>query len=82
MNYALASHESLRLSGASRPTCGIAANLAEQPSRGSLTSELADSLALGYLRRRTLRVLRRREENLDFGAKGKKERFEAASRPS
>ena len=38
--------------------CGSVATLAEQPARASLTSELADSALLGYLRRRSLRELR------------------------
>ena len=36
LNYTPASYESLRLSGAVRPCCGIAATLTEQPARGSL----------------------------------------------
>ena len=36
LNYTPASYESLRLSGAVRPCCGVAATLAEQPARGSL----------------------------------------------
>ena len=38
--------------------CDSVATLAEQPARASLTSELADSALLGYLRRRSLRELR------------------------
>ena len=41
------------------PCFGCAEALAEQPARASLTSELADSALLGYLRRR-LRCKRRR----------------------
>ena len=79
MNNTPTSDESLRLSGALRPSCGDAARLAEQSALASLTSELAASASFDYLHRRTLRVLRRRvlkslllrqKENTGYPIKG------------
>ena len=70
MNHTPASGESIRLSGAVRPCCGYAATLAEQPSLASLTSELADSALLGYLRHRRF-AAKHRVKNPVFAAKRK-----------
>ena len=46
--------------GTSCLRCAVGTRLAEQPARASLTSELADSALLGYLRRALLRERRRK----------------------
>lgn len=59
MNYTPREHRFFEKSGTSCYLEAKPQGSREQPSRASLTSELAASASLGYLRRRSLRELRR-----------------------
>ena len=73
MNYTPREHRFFEKSGTSCYLEAKPQGSREQPSRASLTSELAASASLGYLRRRSLCERDTRGTNLSFSAERKKD---------